>query len=281
MIVLSVSTTSAKAYRSHRGKRIDIARKILYSNIELKFSFRRRGFCATRQQALERQVKGKNKLSNLMLCCKIILDLIPQILLIHMIGLYFTASLTKEQILWESGIIFACFTGKAVCAYLATWKAHKAAYACLLDLRLQIIRHLKKLSLGFFQERKTGDLTNIVQHDVEQVEGHLAHGLPEIMSATILPAAVFLIMLWVDWRLALVMIAGLPLMWITKKISAPLWAKNFKIFAASVTRMQEDVMEYVSNISVIKAFGKEETKTQKTTITGSKNPCPASLFRWD
>lgn len=40
MIVLSVSTT----VRSHRGKKIDIARKILYSNIELKFSFCRRSF---------------------------------------------------------------------------------------------------------------------------------------------------------------------------------------------------------------------------------------------
>lgn len=218
----------------------------------------------TRQQELEKQVKGKNKLSNIMLCCKIILDLIPQILLIHMIGLYFTASLTKEQVIGESGVILVCFAGKAVCSYLATWKAHEAAYTCLTDLRLQIIRHLKKLPLGFFQERKTGDLTNIVQHDVEQVEGHLAHGLPEIMSATILPAVVFLIMLWVDWRLALVMIVGLPLMWIIKKISAPLWEKNFKIFADSVTRMQENVMEYVANISVIKAFGKEETKTEKT-----------------
>ena len=217
-----------------------------------------------KQQELIRRVTGKNRLSNIMLCCKIVFDLIPQVLLIHMIGLYFAAALTREQILWECGAMLICFIGKAVCAYSATWTAHKAAYTCLTDLRLQIIRHLKKLSLGFFQERKTGDLTNVVQHDVEQVEGHLAHGLPEIMSATILPAAVFLVMLWVDWRLALVMIVGLPLMWITKKVSAPLWTKNFKIYADSVTRMQENVMEYVSNISVIKAFGKEETKTEKT-----------------
>lgn len=217
-----------------------------------------------KQQELVRQVTGKNRLSNIMLCCKIVFDLIPQVLLIHMIGLYFAAALTREQILWECGAMLICFIGKAVCAYSATWTAHKAAYTCLTDLRLQIIRHLKKLSLGFFQERKTGDLTNVVQHDVEQVEGHLAHGLPEIMSATILPAAVFLVMLWVDWRLALVMIVGLPPMWITKKVSAPLWTKNFKIYADSVTRMQENVMEYVSNISVIKAFGKEETKTEKT-----------------
>lgn len=91
----------------------------------------------------------------------------------------------------------------------------------------------------------------------------MAHGLPEIMSATVLPAIIFPIMLRVDWRLALVMIVGMPLMWITKRISAPIWAKNFKMFADSTTYMQENVMEYVSNISVIKAFGKTETKTEK------------------
>lgn len=218
----------------------------------------------TKQQELEKRVKSKNKLSNIMLCFKILLDLIPQLLLIHMVGLYFTDFLTMKQVIPECSVIFICFAGKAICSYLATWSAHRAAYTCLTDLRLQIIRHLKKLPLGFFQKRKTGDLTNIVQHDVEQVEAHLAHGLPEIMSATILPFAIFLIMLWVDWRLAFVMVVGLPLMWLTKKISAPLWAKNFKIFADSTTQMQENVMEYVSNISVIKAFGKEETKTEKT-----------------
>ncbi len=216
------------------------------------------------EQGLTREIIGKNRISNLMLCCKILLDLIPQVLLIHMIGLYFAGALEQEQVLWECGGMLACFAGKAVCAYFATWQAHKSAYSCLTELRLRITRHLKKLSLGFFQERKTGDLVNIVQHDVEQVEGHLAHGLPETMSATIMPAAVFIIMLWVDWRLALTMAVGLPLMAVIRKIAAPLWTKNFGIYAGSVTRMQENVMEYVSNISVIKAFGKEETKTEKT-----------------
>ena len=75
-------------------------------------------------------------------------------------------------------------------------------------------------------------------------------------------------------------------MWITKKVSAPLWTKNFKIYADSVTRMQENVMEYVSNISVIKAFGKEESKTEKTIQSAKdydywvKNQWPVFLFQW-
>lgn len=218
----------------------------------------------TNQKELIKRVKSKNRLSNVMLCLKILLDLIPQVLIIHMVGLAYSQSLSTKQIVIDTGIMLLCFILKAACTYGATWKAHEAAYNCLTELRIKIIEHLKKLPLGFFQERKSGDLTNIVQHDVEQVEIYLAHGLPEIMSATLLPVVIFFIMLALDWRIALLVVAGLPFMWLTKKISAPLWQKNFKIFADSTTQMQENLMEYVSNISVIKAFGKEENKTEKT-----------------
>jgi ATP-binding cassette subfamily B protein IrtA len=162
------------------------------------------------------------------------------------------------------------FIIKAFCSYISTWEAHNAAYSSLTDLRLQLIRHLKKLPLGFFQERKIGDLTNIVEHDVEQVEFYLAHDLLEIMSATLLPAIIFIVMLLLDWRLALAMVSTLPLMWLTKKISASVWEKNQKIFVDCTKSMQENLMEYIQTIAVIKAFGKEENKTEKT-VQSSKD----------
>ncbi|MBQ9494491.1 MAG: ABC transporter ATP-binding protein [Treponema sp.] len=217
----------------------------------------------TNKQELVKHIKQKNRLPNIMLCIKITLDIIPHIVLLSLIRQVFTSTLSNAHIYSASGIFLACFICKAACTYMATWKAHEAAYNCLTELRLQIVKHLKKLSLGFFQMRKTGDLTNIVEHDVEQVEVYLAHGLPEIMSATLLPTIVFIVMLLVDWRLAIAMIVGVPLSWLTKKISTPLWKKNTKIFFDSVTKMQEDIMEYVATIPVIKAFGKEETKTEK------------------
>ena len=79
-----------------------------------------------------------------------------------------------------------------------------------IELRLNIIKHLKKLSLGFFKEHSTGELTNIIQHDVEQVEVYLAHGLPEIMSAMIIPVIVLISMFTVDYRLAFAMLTGIP-----------------------------------------------------------------------
>ncbi|QZY55948.1 ABC transporter ATP-binding protein [Crassaminicella profunda] len=222
------------------------------------------------QKSLVKEVKSKNRISNIMIAFKVVLDLFPQVLMIHMVSKVFEGALTRNMIWVDCGLMLVSFFLKAVCAYVSTWKAHDAAYNCLMDLRLQLISHLKKLSLGFFQERKIGDLTNIIQHDVEQVEIYLAHGLPEIMSATLLPVIIFLVMLLLDWRLALVMISTLPLMQLTKKLSTPIWEKMFEIFANSTKNMQDHLMEYITNISVIKAFGKEETKTDKT-IKSSKD----------
>jgi ABC transporter, permease/ATP-binding protein len=60
------------------------------------------------------------------------------------------------------------------------------------------------------------------------------------------------------------MMAGLPLMWLVKKAAAPAWARGFEIVAQYASRMQNSLMEYVANIAVVKAFGKEERKTDET-----------------
>jgi ATP-binding cassette subfamily B protein len=107
-------------------------------------------------------MKNKNKISNIMIAFKVLFDLLPQVLIIHMVSMVFKGELTRNVIWMDCGLMIVSFVLKAVCTYVSTWKAHDAAYNCLSDLRLQLINHLKKLSLGFFQERKIGDLTIIL-----------------------------------------------------------------------------------------------------------------------
>lgn len=216
------------------------------------------------KRELAREMTAKSRLSNAMLLTRAVLGLVPMVLVIYLVHLFLEGTLSPSAIACAAAAMAACVAGKAVCMYAATWKAHQAAYSCLTDIRLRIVRHLKKLPLGFFQIRRPGDLANIMRNDVEQVEVYLAHGLPESASATLFPAAAFVLMLAVDWRLALCMLAGLPLMWLVKKAAAPAWARGFEIVAQYASRMQNSLMEYVANIAVVKAFGKEERKTEET-----------------
>ena len=219
------------------------------------------------EKELRKKVIGKNGLSNSLLALKIVFDLIPQILLVYLISSLITNNINEGNLKYIFLGIFISFVLKGVFYYFATKVAHEKAYEKLTELRLDIIGHLKKLSLGFFKEHNTGELTNIVQHDVEQVEVYLAHGLPEIMSVTLLPTIIFVAMIFVDWRLALGMIAGVPLMYLVKVLSQKTMDKNFAIYFNHENKMREELMEYVKNISVIKAFAKEEEISERTLKT--------------
>ena len=219
------------------------------------------------EKELRKKVIGKNSLSNSLLALKIVFDLIPQILLVYLISSLITNNINEGNLKYIFLGIFISFVLKGVFYYFATKVAHEKAYEKLTELRLDIIGNLKKLSLGFFKEHNTGELTNIVQHDVEQVEVYLAHGLPEIMSVTLLPTIIFVAMIFVDWRLALGMIAGVPLMYLVKVLSQKTMDKNFAIYFNHENKMREELMEYVKNISVIKAFAKEEEISERTLKT--------------
>ena len=219
------------------------------------------------EKELQKNVVGGNILSNILITLKIVLDLIPQLLLVYLISSLIEQNIAVEKVKYIFLAMLISFILKGVCCYLSTKIAHERAYEKLTDLRLDIITHLKKLSLGFLKEHNTGELTNIIQHDVEQVEVYLAHGLPEIMAVTLFPIIIFIAMIFVDVRLALGMIAGIPLMYLVKVLSQKAMNKNFAIYFNHESKMREELMEYVKNISVIKAFAKEEGISERTLKT--------------
>ena len=219
------------------------------------------------EKELRKKAVGNNVSSNILLSLKILFDLIPQVLLVYLISSLIAQDIAAAKVKYIFLAMFASFILKGVFYYCATKVAHEKAYKKLTELRLDIIGYLKKLSLGFFKEHNTGELTNIVQHDVEQVEVYLAHGLPEIMAVTLLPAIIFIAMILVDWRLALGMIAGVPLMYVVKILSQKTMNRNFALYFNHESKMREELMEYVKNISVIKAFAKEEVMSERILKT--------------
>ncbi len=214
------------------------------------------------QKAYIKKVKRKNMASNLLLTMNVALGTIPSIIVVYMVGLMMEGEITENIILLSGIGIAVCLSLKALFYGLSIWKAHDAAYGSLTEIRVDIIEHLKKLPLGFFQKRKTGDLANVINHDVEEVEVYLAHGLPEIMSATLVPAVIFIVVLLIDWRMGLALVCTAPLMFLLRKGMNKLWSGSMKRYADSTKKMSEDLLEYISTISVIKAFSREERKTQ-------------------
>ena len=125
------------------------------------------------EKELKESIVVQNRLSSILLILKILFDLIPQILLVYLINFLMNKNININNIKLIFLIILISFILKEAFYYFTIKIAHEKAYNKLIELRLNIIKHLKKLSLGFLKEHNTGELTNIIQHDVEQVEVYL------------------------------------------------------------------------------------------------------------
>ena len=212
---------------------------------------------------LDEERESRSLLSNAVVILHLIFGTLPILLVVWAVDKLMNGTLSPI-IVWGIGgimVLFALLRG--VFYGTSIWRAHRSAYNALTRLRLRIISHLQRLPLGFFQARKVGDLVNIINHDVEQIEIYLAHGLPEILSATLFPALLWVIIMVLDWRLGLSLISLLPVAFFLQMAVKTLWGKSFQHFMESTQKMSEDLLEYVATISVIKAFSNEENRTER------------------
>lgn len=214
-------------------------------------------------QDVTKKYKKRCRPATIFTSVRTIAGIIPIFLVIIMLGWLSNGTMTAGRLLILGAAIFLCQILRAVFYGVSLWKVHDYAYSSLAEIRLDMIEHLRKMPLAFFQKRKTGDLANIINHDVERVEQYLAHTLPEIVITNVLLAVSFITVMILDWRMGLAMGATIPLVFLLMFVFERLWTGIIAKSHDSVKKMSEDLMEYIAAIPVIKAFSKDEKKTQQ------------------
>jgi ATP-binding cassette subfamily B protein len=81
--------------------------------------------------------------------------------------------------------------------------SHIGAFNTLYSVRREISRHIALLGLGFFTDNTMGEIKKVLIEDVERLEKFLAHQIPDIVSAVVIPLAVFGYMLSLNVPMAL------------------------------------------------------------------------------
>ena len=212
---------------------------------------------------LDEERESRSLLSNAVVVLQLVFGTLPLLLVVWAVDKLMSGTFSSTIVCGVGGVMILFALLRGVFYGTSIWRAHRSAYNALTRLRLRIISHLQRLPLRFFQERKVGDLVNIINHDVEQIEIYLAHGLPEILSATLFPALLWVIIMVIDWRLGLSLISLLPVAFLLQMAVKTLWGKSFQHFMESTQKMSEDLLEYVATIPIIKAFSNEENRTQQ------------------
>jgi ATP-binding cassette subfamily B multidrug efflux pump len=125
-------------------------------------------------------------------------------------------------------------------------------------LRNRLFSHLQTLSLGFFQETKTGDLMAHATNDIDAVRMAVGMGLVAITDILVLGASSIVFMVWIDPRLTLFAVIPMPFIALVTTRFSGLVHSRFEDVQASFSRLTERVRESLAGIRVVKAFVQEE-----------------------
>ncbi|MDP4177195.1 MAG: ABC transporter ATP-binding protein [Bacillota bacterium] len=159
-------------------------------------------------------------------------------------------------------IILVLLVTEAVLYAISISFAHIGAYSTLMDLRLSLVNRISNLPLGFFQKKRVGELTKVINNDVETYEAFLAHGIPNIISKISVPIIILILVAILDWRMIITMFSLVPILILIFLIFGKRWQEMETKTGHTLAKMSKSLLEYIATITVVKAFSSQETKTK-------------------
>nr|WP_314930787.1 ABC transporter ATP-binding protein [Shuttleworthia satelles] len=141
--------------------------------------------------------------------------------------------------------------------------SHRAAFSILKTVRERLMEKLPRLPLGAVLDRSSGETKQIIVDQVESMERPLAHLLPEMTANLAGPLGIFIYLLILDWRMALLSLVSIPVGMFFMGIVMRDYGKRYEESVAVNSAMNASIVEYMGGIEVIKAFNQGENSYKK------------------
>ena len=145
----------------------------------------------------------------------------------------------------------------------SNYLTHKAAWHLVGDLRSRLYNKLQSLDLGFFHDKQTGDLMSRVINDTRDFELLYAHMIPDILTNVATFVGVLVILLTVNWKLALITCCPIPLILLSGVVFSKIVRPFFKASQKSMGELNAQLQDSLSGLHEIQAFGQEKYESQR------------------
>ncbi len=179
----------------------------------------------------------------------------PSGILLVILWELFKVSPDVQRIWITTGLMASLFIAQLYVAKKAMLSSNRTTYEMSRKIRLALGNKLQKLSLGYYKKRDPGDLASVVLQDVANFENIFGHSVTNIANALFGTAVLSVFLLFLNWRLALTLIAALfvalPLIQFSKWLVEKYGRKQIGARNATGARF----LEYVQGIQPIKSYG--------------------------
>ncbi|MFI3202535.1 MAG: ATP-binding cassette domain-containing protein, partial [Eubacteriales bacterium] len=163
--------------------------------------------------------------------------------------------LSKELLTCAYGAVGAAILGIFIygCGLMCT---HAVAFRVARNMKSRAIHKLMDLPLGYFNTTGSGKIRRTLNETIAKTEAYLAHQMPDMIGAFVTPIAVLFFIFTYNWQLGLISIIPLGLSCIAMALMMNTGtAERLREYQTSLERMNNEAVEYVRGISVVKTFG--------------------------
>jgi ATP-binding cassette, subfamily B, multidrug efflux pump len=151
--------------------------------------------------------------------------------------------------------------------YQMTWVGQHALY----HVSSRLFRHIEGLSLSFFDQNETGRVMARMQNDVTVLQGVLSNGFITILGSLLSLVGIFVTLLVLNWRLALLVSISMPVMafvlWLWQRQAR----RAFLRARAAISAVNASIQENVSGVRVIQSLSRERANTRAFESVNAQN----------
>src|SRR6202795_147303 len=157
------------------------------------------------------------------------------------------------------GLLIFSFLLEYLQTYYMQWVGQKTMF----DMRAQIFRHLQRMHISFYDKNPVGRLVTRVTTDVDAVNEMFSSGVVSIFEDVFVLAGIIAIMLHMNWKLALITFAVLPLIGIATRVFRDKVRESYRRIRVAIARINAYLQEHVSGMVVLQLFNREERAFDK------------------
>jgi len=185
-----------------------------------------------------------------------VLELAPPYLVKLVIDRYIPAR-DLNGLTFVAGLYLATLAGSFVLDYAQTWILQLTGQRIMFDIRMEIYDHLQRLDVRFYDRNPVGRLMTRVTTDVDVLNDLFTSGVVSVFGDLFTLVGIMAMMIWLDWRLAIVAFSVLPLIWVVTQWFRRNVRESYRTVRIWIARINAYLQERITGMATVQLFRRE------------------------
>ncbi len=161
------------------------------------------------------------------------------------------------------GLLLAAYALRSVMYFVVTYWGHMMGVRIEADIRRDLFGHMQDLSFSFYDKNRTGQLMSRATNDLFEITELAHHGPEDLFISAVTLIGAFCLMLTIQWKLALIVFAIVPIFVIFTIIQRRRMVRASVRVKQNMAGINGQLESAISGMRTAKAFASEEQETAK------------------